>query len=225
MLQMLQLLLTFTLVLTIPLSTFAGPLSPHERNTRQTIDHVRMAYPQWNKMTDQQLLQMVIMLTKIEIEKLRRLPPTPATLRTLGDAHHDLGHHTEALQDFDAAIGYHKASLHYYRQSGMPAVGSWGDGVEHTHEHIFMNLYDKGVMLESKGLYEESIQSLRAAWAYFESADRIKVPRVLHDERFQSRYRELIARPDFDEVSFASGSIRSCRSLFSAGWTHPHRPR
>lgn len=94
---------------------------------------------------------------------LKLFPNSKEYLRDLGDALHTLGHFAEHDHDFDLALALHQRSLKAFSQSGLKTRESWDDGVEHAHEHLFMDNFDKGILAQQQGNFLDSVSLLGKA--------------------------------------------------------------
>lgn len=109
-----------------------------------------------------------------------------------GDTLHALGHFSEHKFNYEQAIKYHTESLEAYALVGeAPIRGSW-NGLEHGAEHLFMDYYDWGVLLERSGKKQE-------AMGKFKKAREVEKFYKLHEmlvggDRFEPRYLGLLKR-------------------------------
>lgn len=110
----------------------------------------------------------------------------------LGDTLHLLGHFYEHKYDYkNALLAHEKSYFAYSRTGGLRVTGSWGDGREHTLEHIFMDYFDWSVLLSRQGKKEQALEKLKLAYAF---AKTNKLRNRLGGVRFQKRYRATLHR-------------------------------
>ncbi len=188
--------------LTAPVNT--GPLNPLNVEEAENFLEFKTSDPDFARLFADSKAKAQH-LHRIAARKLSQSPDSPAAQSEMGSTLHWLGHMAEVENDFELALSYHRASLKYYRQSGgVTANGSWDDGVNHALEHIFMDLYDRGVILEREGRIEEARRSFREAWKFEQAEELRQTYDVGRDHRFLSRLTALEARPDYHLITMST---------------------
>ncbi|CAN5519501.1 hypothetical protein BH10BDE1_BH10BDE1_14390 [soil metagenome] len=132
-------------------------------------------------------------------------PQSRVERRDLADALHTLGHMSEHEHRFEFAISFHMKALESFLMSGLESRESWDDGTEHAKEHIFMDIYDEGVLLERKGDVQNANRYFDSA-AYFALRSGIANSLRHKTDRFDSRFEPLQMR--LKQMVRSSGEIR-----------------
>jgi hypothetical protein len=114
-------------------------------------------------------------------------PDSPENKRRLADALHMQGHFVEYRLNFEAARALHEEALVLYQESGLKAKTSY-DGVLHSVEHIFIDLFDASLELEKQGNANAAKAKLMEALKY---ALENKTHALLIKERFETRFDQM----------------------------------
>lgn len=164
--------------------------------------HVRRLM-KWDSSVD---LKVEAAERRAEAEKnLAVNPQSRSDRRDLADALHTLGHMSEHDHRFEFAIAFHMKALENYLVSGLETRESWNDGTEHAREHLFMDLYDEGVLLERKGDFQNANRYFDSA-AYFAHRSGIANNLRHKTDRFDSRFEPLQIR--LKQMAHSSGATR-----------------
>lgn len=166
----------------------ADPISRQEADAWES--HVRRLM-NWDSSVDLKLEAQSRMAAAEKILSVN--PNSRAERRDLADAFHTLGHMAEHEHRFEYAIAFHLKSLGGFLSSGLETRESWDDGTEHAKEHIFMDLYDEGVILERSGDLTNANRYFDSA-AYFAYQTGIVRSLRHRTDRFDSRFDPLQRR-------------------------------
>lgn len=146
---------------------------------------------------------------------LKKNPGSRELKRDLGDALHHLGHVAEEQGDFERAMQLHQESLQLFKESGLPARGSWNDGVDHAMEHVFMDLFDMGD--RALRAHDEQTGNAYMDRAYDWSEQNDLVNKVGRSDRFLPRYYAMakLRGAQTKELSFAAARTTGaiCQNL------------
>lgn len=131
-----------------------------------------------------------------EIKRLKAVPENPEIIIKIADYIHVKGHLEEAAKNFMDAYELHTEALSYYvkvKNESVVSVASW-DGIEHSLEHMFLDLFDQGYLLALKGEKADAKKYFERAYLFTQSS--AYVPKLLltllGKERFPQRYLSLL---------------------------------
>jgi tetratricopeptide (TPR) repeat protein len=208
-------LLLFSLVISFLSPAWANPITKREADA--WVQHVRRIM-HWDSDFDVRK-EAEGRLVQAELN-IKAYPKSEEYKRDLADALHTLGHFAEHDHDFLLAQSLHERSLQLYKQSKFPTRESW-DGIEHANEHIFMDSYDQGVILEQQGKHLDAIAWYKKAFFGFVTEPDI-LSKLAQGGRMGPRIRSFFSKQSDQVIMEVKAAVDeqalhwsvSCEKLF-----------